>query len=190
MDTELLSAILLLAGAGALVVAFVVGPKGIYEEPDLPKRVEIIEEAKSGWNISQSLLSLSVVLTAAGFVALAYFLNDLQNAWIPGLGAIAFVVGAITADIFIYRQTVDPLASYEGAYTNMEMLYYWLALAGLLLFGIAFLQSELPEWLGWVTFGATVIYGIVFTVVRSIRWSTPGLVFLLSLVIGIFLLTQ
>jgi hypothetical protein len=70
----------------------------------------------------------------------------------------------------------------------METLYYWLALAGMLLFGIAFLQAELPTWLGFVTVGSTPLYGIVFILVSNARFLTPGLVSILSLVIAIFLL--
>ena len=72
----------------------------------------------------------------------------------------------------------------------MESLYYWLALIGLLLFGIAFLQAGLPAWLGYLTIGATVLFSIAFFLVSGARFLTPGLVFLLSLVIGIFFLRK
>ena len=124
-------------------------PKGIYQEPDLKKRAEIIEADNSSWNISQFLLGLSAILTATGFTTLAVNLRGLANAWIPTSGAAAIVVGAVSAVIFIYRQTTDPLGSYEGAYSSAEMLYYWLTIAGLLLFGIA---PCLPVYQpGWAT---------------------------------------
>jgi hypothetical protein len=190
MDTGLLSAILLLAGLGAFTAAFLIGPKGLYQEPDLQKRVQSIERDKSRWNIAQLLIGLSLLLTAAGYVALASLLSTIESAWIPGLGAIAFVAGAISGDLFVYRQTIDPLGSFEGNYSSMEMMYYWLALAGLLLFGAAFFLADYPAWLGWLTVGSTILYGAVFALVRSLRFLTPGLVSLLSLVIAIFLLVQ
>ncbi len=137
------------------------------------------------------MLGLGFSLIAAGFVVLASRLSTLANAWIPGLGAVAFVVGTISGLLFLYRQTTDPLGSYEGAYSGMEMLYYWLSLVGLLLFGVAFLQAGLAAWLGYVTIGATLIFGIVFLVSGGrTGFLTPGLVAILSLVIAIFLLRQ
>ena len=82
-----------------------------------------------------------------------------------------------------------PLGAYGGTYSGIESLYYWLALIGLLLFGIAFLLAGLPTWLGYVTVGATLVFGIYY-LVSGARFLTPGLVFLLSLVIGIFFLRK
>lgn len=188
MDPQRLAAFLLIASLVAWVVAFLVGPKGIYQMQDLQKRVQIIEENKTGWNVSQSLLGLGALLTAVGLVVLALYLRSLANGLIPGLGATAFVFGTISGAIFIYRQTVDPLGSYEGAYPSSEMLYYWLALTGLLLFGVAFLQVGLAAWLGYVTIGAALL-GIVL-LVSGAGFLTPAVVFILSLLIAIFLLSQ
>ncbi|MFQ5922442.1 MAG: hypothetical protein ACE5M4_06325 [Anaerolineales bacterium] len=189
MDTQSLSAILLIAGFAVLLPAWLFSPPGIYQTPDLQRRVQIIEEYKTRWNITQPLIGLSLLLTAIGFAVLALHLRTLATARVPGLAAVAFIVALIPAAIFLYQQTTDPLGSYEGAYSGMETLYYWLALAGLLLFGVAFLQAGLPAWLGYVTVGATLLYGIVFLVSGS-GWFTPGLVGLLSLVIAIVLLRQ
>jgi hypothetical protein len=190
MDTQRLSAILFITGFAAFLVAFLLGPKGIYQTPDLQRRLQIIEEYKSRWNIAQPLIGLSLLLTAIGFAMLASLLSTEAIAWIPGLGAAAFAAGTISAEVFVYRQTTDPLGSFEGAYSGMETLYHWLTLAGLLLFGVAFLQAGLPAWLGIVTAGATLLYGIASFLVRGVRFLTPGLVSILSLVIAIYLLSQ
>jgi hypothetical protein len=135
------------------------------------------------------LAALGILLIAVGFAVLASRLRTVGNAWVPTLGAAAFVVGAISGALFPYRQTTDPLSAYQGAYSGMQTLYYWLALAGLLLFGIAFLQAGLPAWLGYVTAGAALVYGVVF-LVSGAGFLTPALVSLLSLVIAIILLRQ
>jgi hypothetical protein len=111
------------------------------------------------------------------------------NALIPGLGAAAFLVGTIPVTLFIYRQTMDPLSTYQGAYSGMVTLYAWLTLAGLLLFGVAFLQAGLPAWLGYVTVGAAIVYTI-FLLVTGNGFFVQFLVSLLGLVIAIYLLRQ
>ena len=189
MDTHRLSAILLIAGFAVLMVASLFGPQGIYQTADPAERVQIIEEDLNGWNITQSLTGLAILLTAVGFAVLASRLRTMGNAWVPILGAAALVVGAISGALFLYRQTTDPLNAFEGAYSGMQTLYYWLTLAGLLLFGVSFLGSSLPAWLGYVTAGTALVYGIVYLVTGE-GFLTPFLVSLLSLVIAIILLRQ
>jgi hypothetical protein len=58
-----------------------------------------------------------------------------------------------------------------------------------MLFGVAFLQAGFPTWLGYLTVGATGLYAIFFAA-SGVGFATPGLVFVLSLVIGIWLLRQ
>ena len=187
MDTQRLSAILLIAGFAVLMVASLLGPQGIYQTSDPTERVQIVEENMTGWNITQSLTGLGILLTAAGFFVLNTRLYTMGNAWVPTLGAAAFVIGAISGALFLYRQTTDPLSAFEGAYSGMQTLYYWLTLAGLLLFGVSFLQAGLPAWLGYLTAGVALVYGIVF-LISGAGFLTPFLVTLLSLVIAIILL--
>ena len=189
MDTQRLSAILLIAGFVVLMVASLLGPRGIYQTSDPSERVQIVEENMTSWKITQSLTGLGLLLTAAGFFVLNTRLYTMGNAWVPTLGAAAMVVGAISAALFLYRQTTDPLSAFEGAYSGMQTLAYWLWLAGLLLFGVSFLQAGLPAWLGYLTAGAALVYGIVF-IVSGAGFLTPFLVALLSLVIAIILLRQ
>ncbi len=192
MDTQRLSAFLLIAGFAALALSFLLGPPGMaqtYRPPDPDRRIQIIEEYKTRWNISQLLIGLSILVTAIGFAVLAMRLSTLVNAWVPGLAAAAILVGTIPVTLFIYRQTIDPLGSYEGAYTGMVTLYSWLAVAGLLLFGVAFLQAGLPAWLGYLTAGAAIVYTIFFLVTGH-GWLAPFLVALLGLVTAIVLLRQ
>ncbi len=189
MDTQRLSAILLIAGFAVLLLGFPFGLRGIYQTKDPAERVQIIEENKTRWNISQLSIGLGFLLIAVGFALLAVHLRTAANAWIPALGAAAMVVGTISGVLFTYRLTTDPLSVYQGAYSGMETLNYWLSLAGLLLFGVAFLQAGLPAWLGYLTAGAALAYGIVF-LVSGAGWLTPGVVAILGLVIGIVLLRQ
>jgi hypothetical protein len=189
MDAQRLSSVLLIAGFAVLLLGFPFGLRGIYLTTDPSERVGIIEKHKTRWYITQVLLGLGFLLIAVGFAVLASHLRTVANAWIPALGAAALVVGTISGVLFLYRQTTDPLSVYQGAYSGMETLNYWLSLAGLLLFGVAFLQAGLPAWLGYLTAGAALLYGAVFLVTGA-GWLTPGFVSILGLVIGIILLRQ
>lgn len=189
MNSQRLSAYLLIAGVAFMLVSFALGLRGIYQTHDLDERVEIIKASKPRWVISQALIAISALLTAGGFFVLNIWLYGRSDPWPYTLGAGAMIIGTISGVIFVYRQTADPLSSYQGAYRAFEFVYYWLAVGGLLLFGIAFLQAGLPTWLGYLTVGASAIYA-VFLAATDVGFATPGLVFVLSLVIGVVLLRQ
>jgi uncharacterized membrane protein YkvI len=77
MSTSRIASFLLLASLVGMIAASMIGPKGIYGTQDLERRVEIIENNKSGWNISQTLIGISILLTAAGFAVLGSNLRPL-----------------------------------------------------------------------------------------------------------------
>jgi hypothetical protein len=189
MSTQSLSAILLIAGPASMLASFLIGLPGVYKLSDLQQRVQLIEDNMARWNMSQIAIGLGAVLMASGFSLLAAHLRQSNNGWGPLLGAGILLAGTISGLFFLFRQTTDPLSAYQGNYKTFEYLYYWLAVAGLLLFGIAFLQSGLPAWLGYVTAGTTAVYAIYF-MISGVGYPTPGLVTILALVTGIVLLRQ
>ncbi|MFQ5944584.1 MAG: hypothetical protein ACE5JF_13635 [Anaerolineales bacterium] len=189
MDAQQLSAVLLIAGFAVLVLGLPFGVPGLYQATDPAERVQLIEQHKTRFKVTQVSLALGFLLTTVGFVVLASELRKVGNAWIPTLGAAALVVGVISGEYFIYRQTTDPLRAYSGQYSGFETLSYWLWLAGLLLFGVASLQAGLPAWLGYLAAGAALIYGVIFLVTGS-GFLTPGFVALFGLATAIVLFWQ
>jgi len=190
LATYRVSAYLLLAGVVVMLAAFAMGLGGrIYRTQNLNERIEIINANKTRWVVSQALFAISAILTAAGFFALNISLYGKTDPWPFTLGAGAMIIGALSGVIFVYRQTADPLSSYQGAYRAFEFVYYWLAVGGLLLFGVAFLQAGMPTWLGYLTVAATSVYAI-YLAASDVGFATPGLVCTLPLVIGVVLLRQ
>jgi hypothetical protein len=102
MDTQRLSAILLIAGFAVFVIGVPFSLPSLYKTTEPTERVEIIEQYKTRWNITQSLAALGILLTTAGFFVLNTRLNTVAYAWVPTLGAAAFIIGAISAVIYIY----------------------------------------------------------------------------------------
>jgi hypothetical protein len=90
---------------------------------------------------------------------------------------------------FAYLQVTNPCGGYSGAYPIPENLAYWLWLAGMLLFGVAFLLNDIPDWLGYVTTGVAAIYAVVFLLTGA-GFMTPFILAAIGLVIGITLLSR
>jgi hypothetical protein len=124
-----------------------------------------------------------------GFAVLASRLRTDGNSWIPTLGGAAIILGALSGTYFLYRQTTDMVGAFSGRYPGFEPAANILTLIGLLLFGIAFLQTSIPAWLGYLTVGAPILYGVIYIATGS-GWLTPGISTLLGLLIAIILLWQ
>lgn len=186
MDSQRLSAGLLIGAFVTIMLSAFVNAPGLYQTQDIDERLHIIEMHRTRWLTERALVVVGALLLIAGFSLLAY---TLRTSWIPILGAVAIVAGTISGLYFVYLQTVDPRGGYSGAYPTAENLAYWLWLAGTVLFGVAFLQAGLPAWLGYLTAGAAIAYGVVFLITGA-GFMTPFLVALLGLVIGIVLLRQ
>jgi hypothetical protein len=190
MDMQRLSAILLIA---AFVCVFFLGMltnvPGLYATQDIQFRLQITETYKTHWLFNRAWAILYILLTTSGFAVLASTLRTPGKAWVPVLGAAAYVIGSISGTISLFFQTIDPRGGYSGAYPAPEALAYWFWLGGLLLLGVAFLQDCLPTWLGYVTSGAALVYGI-FYLVTGVGFLTPFLVALLSLWIAVVLMSN
>ena len=188
MDAQQVSAILLIASFAVVLLSMLLIAPGLYQTQDIEERLRIIEKHKMRWLISEAAIFVYAALSISGFAILAYMLRTAGQSWLPVLATVAIAGGALVGSYFVYLQITDPRGGYSGAYPAAENLAYWLWLAGTLLFGIAFLQGDLPNWLGILTAGATVAYGIAFAITGA-GFMTPFIVAFLSLVIGIVLLS-
>jgi len=184
-----ISAIMLITSFGALLFSTVINAPGLYQTQDITERLQILSTHRTRWLINQAVVLAYSALVIAGFVLLAYAFRALSISWIPLTGALIYICGTLSGAYFVYLQTVDPRGGYSGAYPIPENLAYWLWLAGTLLFGVAFLQVDLPSWLGYLTAGVALVYGIIYLVTGA-GFMTPFLLAIVHLVIGIVLLRQ
>ena len=184
MNTGDWAAALLIAAFAVLAISTSVNAPGLYATRDIDERLRIISEHRKRWFVNQWLVAGFGVLTVVGFVALATTLRGTGSDWIPIVGAIAITTGTVSGMYFLYRQTVDPRGGYSGTYPVPENAAYVLWLVGTVLFGVAILQTDLPDWLGYLTVGAPIAYGLTFAVSRA-GFMTPFLLAFLGLVVGI-----
>jgi hypothetical protein len=187
MNTQRLAAVLLIAACVATLLSTMINAPGLYATQDIEERLQIIEMYRTRWLTNQALVVLFGILLVAGFGMLASLLRTKGQTWIPVLGAVAMFAGTISGLYFLYLQTADPRGGYSGAYPIPEQIAYWLWLGGMLLFGFAFLQASLPAWLGYVTVGTAIVYGLIFLLTGA-GSMTPFLLAFLELAIGIALL--
>jgi len=189
LNAQRLSAIFLIAAFTMIILSTVVNAPGLYQTQDIEERLQIIDTYRTRWYINQALVIVYSMFTVAGFLLLVSILRKRGQSQILAIGAVILVAGTIAGLCFVYLQTIDPRGGYSGAYPIWENLAYWLWLTSTLFFGIAFLQASLPTWLGYLTAGAAIAYGIVFLITGA-GFMTPFILGILQLVIGIVLLRQ
>jgi len=189
MDKQRLTAILLIAAFAIIMISTAVNAPGLYQTQDIEERLQIIDTYRTRWLVNQALVFVYLMFTMTGLLMLVSILWTRVQSQILAPGAVALIAGIIAGLYFLYLQTIDPHGGYSGAYPIWENLAYWLWLASTFLFGIAFLQAGFPAWLGYLTAGAAIAYGIVFLITGA-GFMTPFILGILQLVIGIVLLRQ
>ncbi len=104
-------------GVVLYIMAMFVSPR-LYQEPDISRRANIIEENRFRWNISQVMFALGMGAPALGFLLLTLHLQDIHRNWTIYAGAASFIAGALLGAIFVYRETFDPVQYWESAHPS------------------------------------------------------------------------
>jgi hypothetical protein len=184
VDLQLSAGILLITGILFLIIGGVVAPPGIYREQDLEVRLRIIDNHQSRWTTNNILGALGVLATAAGFLTLSIHLWDTQTRALVLAGAVMFVAAAVSMSIQSYLRASNP-AVYLAGVSLLEYAWIGLTMAGVLTYGILFIQADYPAWLGYLSIGGAALLAIGTVL---INFAVGEVVYLVTLVTGIVLL--
>jgi len=151
MNLQQTSGIVISAGFVLYVAAMVVAPQ-LYNTEDISQR-----------------FAVGAGVPAIGFLLLALSRQGALSGWLYWLGAAVFAGGSGIGVWLVHRQTLDPAAFWEGTQIPLLIGYGFLALtlAGMLGLGIAMLQGDFPNWLGYLVAGSAVTFLIVTLVTRG-----------------------
>lgn len=192
---------ILILGFVMLVVGAVAAPRGAYDG-DLEGRMRVIETRSGQWLVSKVFDGLAVVLPAIGFVLLALHQSrtGTGSTLYPVAGAVLALAGVVGI-IYVVQLAFNPLPLYDRTSpVPIALALYGLMAVGLLLFGVTFLQSDTPTWLGYLT---VIVPGLVILLVVLTLGSRPILavgpeagfgigvvLYLITLIVGIMLVRQ
>jgi hypothetical protein len=187
----MLAGVLLILGFVFVLVASIVGPPRLYQEPNSEVRLEIIANFPTRWTVSNLFFALGALVTAAGLTLFALQLRESVSPWLIWLAVAAYILGAIVWVIFMFQRTVNPASLFTSyAFSPLTVALVGLSVTGLLLYGILFLQAGYPGWLGVGTIaGMALIGGAALLFPAQFFASFPPQVFyLFTLVAGIVVL--
>jgi hypothetical protein len=176
----ILGSILFLAGSFSPM-------SSVYMEPTAEGKLNIIQSSPGGWVLKQVLYSLGALLTAGGFSAAAYRLRgSISRLYLPIL--LTLLAATIFFLAYVVFRTVNPEAWVQIPPPHPQFLAYtFLMQAGMLLLGVALLQSGYPRWLGWLITGSMVALFVLTVIFRDMP---PLAYYLLALPVGFVLLRR
>ena len=157
-------------------------------EPDLQKRIEIIEADPTGWAFNRGLFVAGIAVAGVGFLHLAWHIRRSQDEatrLISYLAAAAGGIGAVLALVGYFA---------EAGRTSQEMVtapvdwtayaYMLLTQLALLATGVVFLRAGYPGWFGWTVL---ILTGLTLIALVLVRAFPPLLFYLITLFIGVVL---
>jgi hypothetical protein len=154
MSYEKIAGILIIAGFIIFWAGNIYSPPGIYQEPDNQVRLALVEQYQTRWVISQAGGGVGIAVIALGLLALGVHWRQEQGPWLTYLPAALNLLSVAFVSWYLYQYIVDPLTGWEGAPSNISTWISTLSMLGAgVLFGILFLRTGYPAWLGYVTIG-------------------------------------
>lgn len=194
MNNRRLSGIVLIISFVVLVIfGYIFTPPNLYQESDIGARMNIVEQYRSQFNISQTATAAGGVGMAVGYLLLSLYLRRDETARLASIGAGVMFLGAVSLAILMLRGISDPRAYLERNSAQgsplliYEQGYTWFTIVGYLLYGLVFLRGDFPKWLAYFTLGYTIVILIVALLISTFA---VEFLFLMPLVIGIVLLLR
>ena len=152
------------------------------------KRMEFVEANPGPIRLQNTLLSLGGFLPAVGYLLWTFAFREQGTLWLHVLGAASLLVGAVFLAVYFYQLYRDPGSYYLARKVSWSgKAYFTLTELAFVLYGILFLQTDFPDWLGFLSIAAAVGMLVWFLVV-GLTDLPPQPFFLVTLVAGIVFL--
>ncbi len=187
MDIKLLKSgsIIIMVGSVLFLIAAFSPISRVFGIPSPDRKLEIILSAQNQWMIAQILFALGAVVTAAGISIVAYYFRNQPFSTLLNIGAVLLFIGAFLWTWHVYLRAIDPQLFVErGIPVWYFASYTFLTQAGLVLFGIALLRTEIQNWVGWMMIGSM---GLFFVLTIIFRDMPPFVYYAITLTTGVML---
>jgi len=188
MDAQLLAGILIIIGFVIFWVGNLTSPPGVYSETDTKLRLKAAEKRPLHWALSQGLGGVGIAVIFLGLLVLSIELSGEFSPLLAYLPAALNIVSVILISIYLHQYISDPVSIWEGN-ERAQLLVASLILVMIAgtLYGILFVQADLPKWLGYLTVGYCLLAVPVFIIFRPPPFYVISLYFFVLLGIGISL---
>lgn len=185
---------LMIGGFAMYIIGAFAAPAGAYQGP-LEQRMSIIEGQSTQWILSKVFDALSLLLLA-GYVLSAVVQGRKGGSLVNTLAGLSSGSAGLAGGVFVYRLAMRPMDFYDRlSPAPLVLVFVSLIAAGVLLFGLTFLNRDVPNWLGglMIAFGGLVLITLtlvqgespVFPAGPEAAFGLISLLYLVSTVVGI-----
>jgi len=191
MSKQRVAGVLLLIGFGLIIVSSFIGPPGLYQEPDLDVRLQIISAHPGNWLGTNAVFALAILTTALGLFIFSNSLGEINIGSPVLLAKTAIILGSLSLVIHIGMRQFMPAENVERI-TLFSMGGFWLTLVAYINFGFIFLRAQFPKWLGMLFVGIPTVLAVLALIFGySFYYNFPPQTFyLLSFVAGFVFLRR
>ena len=186
-----LAGIFLIVGSSLFLIgAFSDVAELFYTEPDVQKRLAIVEADPSGWAMMSAQFVAGAAVAGGGLVLLAWHLQRGRGAGIRLASAVAAgaaLIGALLAVMGYSEHAVRPPQEWVPELVSIPLAgyaYIVLTQIALILTAVVLLRTGYPPWFGWTVLILTALTVIVLLLVRAFP---PLLFYFITLFMGIVL---
>jgi hypothetical protein len=193
MNLQQTSGIFMIAGFVLVLIASFIGPNSVYTAPDNAARLKIIAQNQGRWRATNLIWAAGSLVTASGMLLLTLGLGKEMNSWLLYLAAAVFITGSVAWSIYVYQRIGDPSGNlYTTPPASLSLVFAYATIAGLVLYGLAFVLGSYPNWLGYTLLVATGLLatGMIFFFDAFYASFPPQFFYLLTLMVGIVALKQ
>ena len=191
MNLQMLIGILLMAGLLLMIASSVAGPPGLFLASNRESQLKIIDKYPSRFKNISILAALAGIVTATGLILLARLFAADENAVQINVAAAGFTLGSLLFTVFYFLVARDPETYFEAVPTPViAVAAFCLLVSSLALFGYAFVQGSLPNWLGYLHIGGMGVLAMLAVIYKSGFFTKfpPQTIFLFTFITGIVLL--
>ncbi|HEX6515134.1 MAG TPA: hypothetical protein VF049_06150 [Nocardioidaceae bacterium] len=156
---ESTAGILLIVGSFVFFLGAGLGVPRIFSEPDRSQRLRMLEENLLLWRVAQPFYVVGPLVTAAGVGVLSWAEGAGFAQVALGVSALAMLVGGACWGWMVYLRGRHYREFALGMLPAWPFTsYVLLTISGLALLGIGLLSGAAPDWLGWLTLAADVVF--------------------------------
>lgn len=180
--------LVMLLGSILFIIAAFLPYSRIFAESDPAVRMEIISQQAKMWRTGQVLFVLGSVITVLGLVFLYYKFRTSIHSSLAWLSILFLLAGSILWSWHCVERMISPEGFVNGTLTpKLFLLYSILTQAGLIIFGVLLLGTNLAGWMAWMLILGTVLISILMIIFKDMP---PFVYYVFTLILAIKLLAE
>ena len=183
-----ISGLTLLVGSLLFLIAAFLPYSRIFGEPDPDVRLSILQQQAKMWSTGQVLFALGSVITVLGLAIFYLRFRESMPAFWAWLSIAIMLVASLLWSWHCVERMVSPESFAIGTLTpGLFLIYSFMTQAGLMVFGVLLLGTDLPGWTGWMLLAGTALISVLMIIFKDMP---PFVYYVFTLILAIKLLTS